>query len=311
VSGHGRSVQNGPVPPQPGIFSLGNAEHCYVELDLADGADPRRFVAAVAALVGPDSPAGPVSCVVGFCPELWAQLVPEDAPADVRSFEPVEGHGVTMPATQRDGWFWLAGSERDSIFDSSLRAIESLEPFATVGTEVTAWVHARNRDLTGFIDGTENPPISEALDVVAAPQGPGAGSSVLLFQKWKHSPSFARLSVEDQEKVIGRTKADSIELDEVVMPADSHVSRNVVEEDGKELAIYRRNTAWGGATCHGTMFVGFCGTQHPLQVMLERMAGIPDGITDALTRHTTALSGAYYVVPSVEALARLVDPEYD
>ena len=90
------------------------------------------------------------------------------------------------------------------------------------------------------------------------------------------------------------------------MPADSHVSRNVIEEDGEELAIYRRNTAYGGPTEHGTLFVGFCAEQRTLELMLGRMAGVGDGIRDALTRHTTALTGAYYVAPAMPALRRFV-----
>ena len=90
------------------------------------------------------------------------------------------------------------------------------------------------------------------------------------------------------------------------MPADSHVSRTVVEEGGEELEIYRRNTAYGGPTEHGTMFVAFCREQRPFDVMLRRMTGVDDGVRDALTRHTEPLSGAYYVAPSLPALSRLI-----
>jgi putative iron-dependent peroxidase len=87
------------------------------------------------------------------------------------------------------------------------------------------------------------------------------------------------------------------------MPADSHVSRTVVEEDGVELQIYRRNTAYGGPTQHGTMFVAFCRDQRPFELMLRKMLGAGDGVRDALTRHTQPLTGAYYVAPSLPALA--------
>ena len=130
---------------------------------------------------------------------------------------------------------------------------------------------------------------------------------MLLFQQWRHLDTFAELTVQEQERIIGRTKADSVELDEDVMPADSHVSRNVVEEDGEELAIYRRNTSYGGPSDHGTVFVGFCATRHPLDRMLRRMAGAEDGVRDALTRHAVPLTGAYYVVPALDALASFVD----
>jgi putative iron-dependent peroxidase len=140
--------------------------------------------------------------------------------------------------------------------------------------------------------------------VVLIPDGaPGAGGSVVLVQKWIHDPAvFEALPVEEQEKVIGRTKQTSIELAEEVRGAASHVSRTVIEENGVEQHIFRRNTPFGTATEHGTMFIGFSSDQLRLARMLTRMAGAEDGIRDALTRYTTAVSGAYYFVPSVEAL---------
>lgn len=113
------------------------------------------------------------------------------------------------------------------------------------------------------------------------------------------------MPVDAQEDVIGRTKIDSIELDESRMRSDSHVARTVLEEDGQELQIFRRNTPYGTVSDHGTVFVGFSKEQRRLELMLERMAGIGDGVRDALTRYSVALSGAYYFVPSLSALARL------
>ncbi len=134
---------------------------------------------------------------------------------------------------------------------------------------------------------------------------PGAGGSVVLVQKWMHdAAAFDALPVEEQEKVIGRTKDTSTELDEEVRGTQSHVSRTVIEENGVEQHIFRRNTPFGTATEHGTMFIGFSCDQQRLARMLARMAGAEDGIRDALTRYTTAVSGAYYFAPSVEALRR-------
>lgn len=310
-----------PPRPQPGIFALGVPEHCYVELDLAAGADPAELVRRLAALSGPETTVAGLSVVVAFKPEMWAGL--EDPagdssarsgtagaagsgrPATPRSFQAIRGPEVEFPATQHDAWVWVAGGTRDVVFDSVRRIFDALAGVATPVSETTGWLYQHKRDLTGFIDGTENPSVLEAADVAAAPDG----SSVLLYQLWRHEDSWAALSTAEQERVIGRTKADSIELDESEMPADSHVSRNVVEEDGRELRIYRRNVAYGGPSAHGTVFVGFCAEQHPLQVMLERMAGVGDGIRDALTRYTTPLSGAYYVVPAATALARFLPAE--
>jgi len=108
---------------------------------------------------------------------------------------------------------------------------------------------------------------------------------------------------------MGRTKADSTEFAEDVMPADSHVSRTTVDEDGEERKIFRRNTAYGNVTTHGTVFVGFSADQQRLDRMLRRMAGAEDGLRDALTRYTTPLTGAYYFVPSLQALQRFANVE--
>jgi putative iron-dependent peroxidase len=296
--------------PQAGIFALGTSEHCYIELDLLEGVEPANLVSELALLQGKETPLVGTSCVVGFRPELWADVLPEAAHPGARSFEEVVGEEVTMPATQHDAWIWLAGSHRDATFESALVVIDAVCDKAAVASELTAWAHLLNRDLTGFIDGTENPSRTEAPSIACRREEPAAGSSILLFQKWSHSPAWRDLPVTQQEKVIGRKKSDSEELSEDEMPADSHVSRNVIEEDGEELKIFRRNTAWGGPTEHGTVFVGFCAERKPLQLMLEHMVGKTDGPRDALTYYTEALSGAYYVVPSFEALARLL-PELD
>jgi putative iron-dependent peroxidase len=132
---------------------------------------------------------------------------------------------------------------------------------------------------------------------------------VLLVQQWVHNaPAFEALSLEVQENVIGRTKQSSIELAEEVSGATSHVSRTTIEVDGVEQHIFRRNSPFGTATQHGTMFIGFSADQHRLVRMLARMAGAEDGIRDALTFYSTPVTGAYYFVPSVEALRKFSPP---
>ncbi len=301
---------------QPGIFALGTTDHCYLELDLTPGTEPAELARRLAALSGPQTTIAGLNVVIGFRPELWAAIAPESAPDGVTSFEAIDGDGFTMPATQHDAWLWVAGGARDVVFDAAIDIIGALAGVAHVASELGGWLYQHRRDLTGFIDGTENPAMLEAPEVAAADQGPGAGASVLLFQKWQHLPSWRGLSVAEQERVIGRSKPDSIEMPDDVKPKDSHVARNVVEEGGEELAIYRRNVAYGSVTDHGTVFVGFCATQHPLDIMLRRMAGqeatsTPEepAVRDALTRYTVPLSGAYYVCPAIDALAGLLPPD--
>ena len=218
-----------------------------------------------------------------------------------------------MPATQADAWFWIAGSSYDLVFDTTREAIVALRSVAKVEREIVGWSYRHSRDLTGFEDGTENPSLLEAPTVATVANGaPGAGGSVLLFQQWRHlADDWSALPQEAQERVIGRTKPDSVELPEDVMPVDAHVPRTTVEENGEELDIFRRNVPYGSVRDHGTVFVGFSADQHRLDRMLRRMAGAEDGVRDALTTYSTPLTGAYYFVPSLQSLRRFATPEAD
>jgi putative iron-dependent peroxidase len=302
------------VNAQPGIFALGTPEHGYLEFDLSHDAEPVDLVRAAAGLVDPLSTTGGVNLVVGFRPELWAEVAdPADVPASARGFErPLVGAGGwTMPATQHDAWMWVAGGDRTAVFDNGRAIVTGLAPVARLRRETTGWLYRHDRDLTGFIDGTENPSLLEAPTAALVPAGePGAGSSVVLVQMWEHDgDGWESLPVHAQENVMGRTKPDSIELDDEVKPVDSHVARTVLEVDGEELPIFRRNVAFGSVSRHGTAFVGFSCDQWRLEEMLRRMAGVGDGVRDALTRYTQPVTGAYYTVPSTDALARFAPPE--
>jgi putative iron-dependent peroxidase len=296
---------------QLGIFALGTVEHFYVELDLVPGTDLSMLARGLAELAGPETSLHGINVVVGVRPSLWAELS-GNAPADAADFDEdiVGAQGYRMPATQHDAWLWISGGARDAVFDAGVAALTLVKRWAFVATELGGWLYQHDRDLTGFIDGTKNPSQLEAYDVAVVPSGPGAGSSVVLVQQWQHqSEAFMQLPVEAQERIIGRSKPDSIELDESVMPPTSHVTRTTIERDGVELSIFRRNTAYGGVTQHGTLFVGFSQEQFRLAEMLRRMAGVGDGVRDALTRFTTPLTGAYYVVPATEELLGLLaDP---
>ncbi|HVH51644.1 MAG TPA: Dyp-type peroxidase [Gaiellaceae bacterium] len=290
--------------PQGGIFALGTSSHAYLEFDVADARDGRELVAAISSLREPRTTMGGVNLVVGFRPELWRVAAPDDAPADVGGFnEPVVGRdGFTMPATQHDAVLWLSGSAYDVVFDTARAAIAEVAALASVSDETSSWPYRHDLDLTGFIDGTENPTLVEAPELVLVADGmPGAGGTILLLQKWAHdAAAWESLPVADQERVIGRRKPDSVELED--KPADSHVASTDQDRFGK---IFRRNTPYGTVTDHGTMFVGFAAAQQPLTAMLESMAGLADGDREALTRYTRPLTGAYYFVPSIDALLRL------
>jgi len=293
--------------PQSGIFALGTSSHAYVEFDVADGASGTDLVRAIASLREPRTTMGGVNLVAGFRPELWRATAPDDAPAEVHGFdEDVVGvDGFKMPATQHDAVLWLSGSAYDVIFETARAAIAAVRALAAVAGETSSWPYLHDRDLTGFIDGTENPTLIDAAEIVLIPEGrPGAGGTILLLQQWVHdADEWESLEVREQELVIGRMKDDSVELDD--KPTDSHVARTDQDRFGK---IFRRNMPYGTVTDHGTMFVGFSASQHMLADMLESMAGLTGEGRDALTRFTHPLTGSYYFVPSADAL-RAIAPQ--
>jgi putative iron-dependent peroxidase len=290
--------------PQAGIFALGTSSHAYLEFDLLDAKKAGEFAATVSSIREPRTTTGGVNFVIGFRPELWRGLVPGDAPAGVEGFnQAIEGvEGFKMPATQHDALVWLSGSAYDVLFDMARSVIHDLAGLAALADETSSWAYRHDRDLTGFIDGSENPTLLEAPAAALLSEGvPGAAGSVLLLQKWKHDVAeWEALPVERQEQIMGRTKPDSIELEN--KPAYSHVARTDQDEFGH---IFRRNMPYGTVEDHGTMFVGFCADQKPLAKMLDSMAGLVNGTRDALTRYTQPLTGSYYFVPSVESLLRL------
>ena len=297
-------VVSGLHTPQGGIFALGTASDAYLEFDAAAGRKGRELVAAVSSLREPRTTMGGVNLVAGFRPELWRGAAPDDAPAALAGFNDdlVGVDDFVMPATQHDAVLWLSGSAYDVIFDVARAAIAELSGLASLVAETSSWPYRHDLDLTGFIDGTENPTLIDAPELVLVPDGKsGAGGTILLLQKWVHeAAAWESLPLTSQEAVIGRRKADSVELED--KPPDSHVASTDQDRFGK---IFRRNMPYGTVSDHGTMFVGFSAEQQPLVAMLESMAGLSNGVRDALTRFTKPVSGAYYFVPSTASLRRL------
>ncbi len=290
--------------PQAGIFALGTSSHAYLEFDLLDANKCEAFASTISAIREPRTTTGGVNFVIGFRPELWCNIVPDDAPPGVKGFnqEVLGIEGFVMPSTQHDALVWLSGSAYDVVFDMARSVIGDLAGLASLGEETSSWSYRHDRDLTGFIDGSENPTLLDAPLAALLPEGvPGAAGSVLLLQKWKHKiAEWEALPVHQQERIMGRTKLDSVELED--KPSDSHVARTDQDKFGN---IFRRNMPYGTVDVHGTMFVGFSADQRRLSRMLDSMAGLVTGTRDALTRFTQPLTGSYYFVPSVETLRHL------
>jgi porphyrinogen peroxidase len=292
--------------PQAGIFALGTSSHAYLEFDLLDARRCKEFASKISAIREPRTTTGGVNFVIGFRPELWRDIAQSDAPSGMEGFnKEIRGtEGFVMPNTQHDALVWLSGSAYDVVFDMARAVVHDLAGLASLGQETSSWSYRHDRDLTGFVDGSENPTLLDAPIAALLPEAvPGAAGTVLLLQKWKHKVAeWEAQSVPQQERIIGRTKLDSMELEN--KPSDSHVARTDQDEFGN---IFRRNMPYGTVDDHGTMFVGFSGDQRRLSRMLESMAGLVTGTRDALTRFTQPLTGSYYFLPAAESLRRLRD----
>src|SRR6201995_787874 len=200
--------------PQAGIFALGTSSHAYLEFDILDAKKSKQFASTISAIREPRTTTGGVNFVIGFRPELWRDVIPEDAPPGVAGFnKAIQGtEGFVMPATQHDALVWLSGSAYDLVFDMARSVIRDLADSVSLEEETSSWSYRHDHDLTGFIDGSENPSLLEAPVDALLPQGvPGAAGSILLLQKWKHKTTdWESLSEDQQENVMGRTKREGI-----------------------------------------------------------------------------------------------------
>ncbi len=289
--------------PQKAIFVEGTTAHWFQHFAVDAGATAGEVVAAVRSVYGA---ASSVHLVVGFGSDMVVRLGLE-APEGLKPFTEVAGSsGRRAVATQEDVFFWIHSDHHDLNFEVALAARRAFDPLGMLARETPSWVYRDSRDLTGFIDGTENPPADEARKLAVIADGPGAGGSFVLAQRWIHDlDAFATLEVARQEEVIGRTKPDSVELED--LPADSHVARVVhTDDDGDEIEIYRRSVPYGTSTEAGLYFLAFTDDLAKIDLMLAAMFGATgDGDHDRLVTFSETISGAYYFAPPQEALQRL------
>lgn len=288
--------------PQPGVFAQGTRSHQFLEFDLRSGTPTADVLAALAGLREPAVTAGGANIVVAFGPDAWRAVgAAGAAPVALRPFPDIAG----LTRTQHDVFVWLHGTGPDLLLDLARLVASILAPVAELVRDVPGFVYRDSRDLTGFVDGTENPGVEEAFDVAVVADGPGAGGCFVITQQWRHDlAAFDALAVDEQERVIGRTKPDSVELDDDAKPPTAHIARVVVEDDeGEELEIYRRSVPYGTVRDHGLYFLAFSADPGRFDLMLSRMFGAAgDGLRDRLTEFSTPLSGSYYFAPSLEDL---------
>ncbi|MFT3863074.1 MAG: Dyp-type peroxidase [Solirubrobacterales bacterium] len=260
--------------------------------------------------VGFRAPNAGLSCVVGIGSGLWDRLFPgAPRPADLHPFEELRGPRHTAPATPGDLFLHVRAERLDLCFELARLVTDRLDAHVRVVDEVHGFRSFDERDLLGFVDGTENPEGGEAdAAVLIGDEDPDfAGGSYLVIQKYTHDlAGWEGLSIEQQEAAIGRTKLDDVEFADEDKAPDSHLALNVIEgPDGEERQIMRFNMPFGrlGSAEFGTFYIAYAKTPSVTEEMLRNMfLGKGDAPHDRLLDFSTALTGSLYFVPGADFL---------
>jgi porphyrinogen peroxidase len=302
--------------PQPVLSPL-TAAAIFLVLTIDPGGEAvvRDLLADLSGLersVGFRLPEGKLACVTGIGSQAWDRLFAGPRPPELHPFRPLKGARHSAPATPGDLLFHVRASQPDLCFELIAQVMRRLSGSVTVRDEVHGFRYFDERDLIGFVDGTENPSGSAAERAAIIPgddQDFGAGSYVII-QKYLHNlRTWDKLPVEEQEKVIGRSKLSNIEMPDDVKPANSHVALNTITDpDGTQRQILRANMPFGAPSRaeFGTYYIAYCATPSVTERMLVNMfIGNPPGNYDRILDFSTAVTGCLFFVPSVDFLDNL------
>ncbi len=243
---------------------------------------------------------------LAFGADYWDAIYSKGRPQRLKTFVDLGKGDVSAPATGGDVFLHIHSDRKDMTYVLASEFIKPIKGSINVLDEVDGFHYLDNRDLTDFIDGTENPEGEERAEVALIEDEPEFnGGSYVLAQRYVHNlPKWQKVTDNEQEKIIGRTKPDSVELEDDIRPETAHISRVVIEEDGEELEIVRHSLPYGQASGDaGLFFLAYSKDNTILEKMLANIFGISgDGLYDHLMNYTTAKSGAYFFAPSVEML---------
>jgi putative iron-dependent peroxidase len=298
--------------PQPAIFAPMGKNQWYLHLSRADGAD-LSYIKSVLRDVRAHCASEGINLVFCFGPTLLADLT-DDMPEDFQPFVTIvagDGSGRQAKGTQEELLLWMTHDDKGKVWLAQYKARTALKGHMNVARETPTFIYGASLDMTGFIDGTGNPQ-GEAAERAAAiiPDGePGAGGSHINAQRWVHDlDAWNQMSVEEQEKVFGRTKPDSVRLEK--QPDYSHLSHVELREGAtaddtkpKRDELVRRSTpyAFHDGTV-GLYFLAFCKKQAPLRERLRAMYAVDGGVRDRLVDFSNPASGSFYFAPSVETI---------
>jgi porphyrinogen peroxidase len=254
-----------------------------------------------------------LSCVAAFGSDAWDKLFQPPRPAELHPFRELQSgqrHAVSTPG---DVLFHIRAKRMDLCFELATQIMDRIRGAVETVDETQGFRYFEDRDLLGFVDGTENPRAKAALDaaLVAGEDPQFAGGSYVIVQKYLHDMSrWNALSTEDQERIIGRKKLSDIELSDAVKPASAHNALTTIVENGKEVKILRDNMPFGkpGQGEFGTYFIGYSRSPRTTEQMLQNMfIGRPPGNYDRLLDFSRAVTGSLFFAPSATFLENLGD----
>jgi porphyrinogen peroxidase len=302
------------VVPQPVAAPLTRAA-IFVILKLSSGSTHRStvrsFCSELAALfraVSFRDLEGGLSCVMGFGSDAWDQLFGLPRPAELHPFREIRSGARHAVSTPGDLFFHIRAKRMDLCFELATQILTRIGPAVSPVDEVSGFRYFDNRDLLGFVDGTENPRDDAAVNaVLIGDEDPDFScGSYVIVQKYLHDlDAWNALSTEAQERVIGRKKLSDVELDDSVKPTSAHNALTTIVQDGKEVKILRDNMPFG-RPAHGefgTYFIGYSRSPRTTEQMLENMfIGRPPGNYDRILDFSRAVTGSLFFVPSATFL---------
>lgn len=251
-------------------------------------------------------PVSRASCVMGIGRGAWLRLgLPQPLPKELIDFEPIAGNKHTAVATKGDIHLHIRADDTSICYDMAAALTDILAPVADGIEEIYGFRYWDSRSILGFVDGTENPQgvDRELFAIVGDEDEAYKGGSYLFVQKYIHDlQAWKNLSTEAQERVIGRSKADDIEMADDVKPTNSHIALANV---GDDLKIVRDNMPFGKMSTNqmGTYFIAYASTFTTVQKMLTNMfVGVPEGNYDRILDFSTAKTGTLFFVPTFDML---------
>jgi putative iron-dependent peroxidase len=254
-----------------------------------------------------------LSCVMGFGSDAWDRLFGGPRPAELHHFREIRAGTRHAVATPGDLMFHIRAKRMDLCFELATQIVARIGKATSAVDEVHGFRYFDDRDLIGFVDGTENPSGDEAVEAVLIGEEDAAfaGGSYVIVQKYLHDlDGWSTLPTEAQERIIGRTKLSDIELDDSVKPTSAHNALTTIVEGGKEIKILRDNMPFGRVTQgeFGTYFIGYSRSPRTIEQMLENMfIGRPPGNYDRLLDFSRVVTGNLFFVPSATFLDAVTD----